>query len=126
MPGPSEEPHAKKSRKRNRQEAEEDSTAAEEGAAIAKYERGTIWLDDGNIVVVAEAIGFRVYRGVLKNVSEVFRDMFSLPQPPDAEKWEDCPVVHLSDTVTDLRHILSVLFKVGSVEHGLYVSTPSV
>ena len=78
--------------------------------------------DTDIILKSSDDVQFNAYRRILIEASPFFSDMFSLPQPPDAEKWEDCPVVHLSDTVTDLRHILSVLFKVGSVEHGLYVS----
>ena len=112
----SDEAPAKKSRKRSREDSTEGSSTTDQGHT--KYQRGAVWFDDGNVFLVAEATAFRIYRGVLMDVSEVFRDMFMIPQPPDAERWEDYPVVHLSDTAADLNHVLSVLFKVGGVDRG--------
>ena len=78
------------------------------------YPRGSIWLDDGNILVVSEqGTAFRVLRSILSRDSDVFRDMFMIPQPEDAEKLDGSPVVHLSDTTRDLEHILSALFDHG-------------
>ena len=112
------EPPAKKTRKRSREASEE--TAAGEKQETPKYQRGDVWFDDGNIVLIASVgTAFRVYKGILSQHSEVFRDMFAVPQPPDAEKWEDCPVVHLADTAVDLHHILTVLYDAGG-KHGMY------
>ncbi len=68
---------------------------------------------DGNITLVAGDVEFRVYKGILSEHSPVFRDMFSLPQPPVAasspsssDDDSTCPVVHLSDSSEDLRHVL--------------------
>ncbi|KAI0783929.1 hypothetical protein BC629DRAFT_1518200 [Irpex lacteus] len=36
-----------------------------------------LWFEDGNVVLVAETTGFRVYRGLLARHSEIFHDMFS-------------------------------------------------
>ena len=72
----------------------------------------TYWYNDGNIVVVAQGVGFRVFKGLLAEVSEVFRDLFALPQPssdtrePDAI---DCPVVHVTDTADQFRSLLDML-----------------
>ncbi|TCD68712.1 hypothetical protein EIP91_009996 [Steccherinum ochraceum] len=44
--------------------------------------------------------------------------MFTMPQPEDAEKWEGCPVVQLSDTKQDLVRFLSALFDLGSTYFG--------
>lgn len=38
------------------------------------------WYDDGNIVVVARDVGFRIYKGLLADCSPVLREMFSTPQ----------------------------------------------
>lgn len=69
------------------------------------------WENDGNVVLVARNVEFRVYKGVLAYHSPVFADMFSLPQPADAssETPHDCPVVHLDDSPEDLRHILRAI-----------------
>ena len=43
--------------------------------------RSDIWLEDGNIVLQAENMQFKVHRGLLARVSPVFADVFSVPQP---------------------------------------------
>ncbi|KAL1938256.1 hypothetical protein VTO73DRAFT_11707 [Trametes versicolor] len=74
------------------------------------------WFEDGSVVLVAHGYGFRVFKGVLAHHSPVFQDMFSLPQPvlsapspssrTASEGVDPCPVVHLSDSPEDLRHVL--------------------
>ena len=67
------------------------------------YEDGTIYLTAGNVV-------FKAYRGPLVEHSPVFRDMFSLPQPPTTtEPSLPHPVVPLPDSPQDLRHLLRAL-----------------
>ncbi|EIW56926.1 uncharacterized protein TRAVEDRAFT_128344 [Trametes versicolor FP-101664 SS1] len=70
------------------------------------------WYDDGTIILVAGSVEFRVYKGILSENSSVFRDMFSLPQPPIPSTAlptaDGCPVVHLSDSPKDWRHVLRV------------------
>lgn len=77
------------------------------------------WYSDGNIILVARDVEFRVFKGILAEHSPVFRDMFSLPQPlpakPSVASADDmCPVVHLSDSPEDLRHVLRVYMPKGS------------
>lgn len=69
-----------------------------------------LWFDDGNVILVAEGLGFRVYRGILGRHSEVFRDMFTLAQPPANDEREGCPIVELSDTASELMCLLGALF----------------
>ena len=64
------------------------------------------WFADGTISLVASGVEFRVYKGILEAHSPVFADMFSLPQPLSDAR----PVVHLTDSVQDLRHVLRALF----------------
>ncbi|EIW56925.1 uncharacterized protein TRAVEDRAFT_127403 [Trametes versicolor FP-101664 SS1] len=68
------------------------------------------WYCDGSIILVAGDVEFRIYKGLLADHSPVFKDMFSLPQPPVAASPtrtnDPCPVVHLSDSPDDLRHVL--------------------
>ena len=72
-------------------------------------------MSDGNVIIVAQGVGFRVYRGWLSMQSEVFRDMFNTPQPVESDlKQEDvsddCPVpVYVTDTALEMRSLLSVL-----------------
>ncbi|KZT07971.1 uncharacterized protein LAESUDRAFT_758100 [Laetiporus sulphureus 93-53] len=70
---------------------------------------GEFWFDDGNIILSSQGIGFRVYRGLLAQQSDVFQSVFTLPQPADSEHVYDCPVVQLSDHPQELRHLLRVL-----------------
>ncbi|RDX49028.1 hypothetical protein OH76DRAFT_1351489, partial [Lentinus brumalis] len=73
---------------------------------------GEFWYEDGTIILVARTVQFRVYKGVLADLSSVFADMFSLPQPTSSLPAgpADCPFVHLEDSPEDLRHILRALF----------------
>ena len=69
-----------------------------------------VWLSDGNIVVIAEDVAFRVHRSTLALRSEVFRDLFSLPASAAAvEAFEKCPVVHVSDSHEDIRRLFLVI-----------------
>ena len=95
---------------------------------------GDVWFDDGNVVIMAEEIGFKVslhflillfnsdvdllnrqvYRGILSQHSEVFRDMFNMPRPSesnvDAVDSSGCAIVRVSDTPKDIGYVLSMLF----------------
>ena len=76
------------------------------------------WMEDGNVILVARGVGFRVYKNLLADRSLVFADMFSLPQPhgqgsglsqearsrESGEGW--CPIVPMDDAPEDLRLFL--------------------
>ncbi len=90
------------------QEPEDDTVAGdvgqrEEGEGLKRDEE--FWYEDGTVILVARDVEFRVFKGILADHSPVFRDMFSLPQPPEAA-IAPCPVVHVTDTPEDLRHLL--------------------
>lgn len=78
----------------------------------ARKRDGEFWYSDGNIILVARDVEFRVYKGILAEHSPVFRDMFSLPQPPEGASSVSgntpCDMVHVSDSPEDLRHILRI------------------
>jgi BTB/POZ domain len=67
-------------------------------AAISYY------LEDGNIVVVAEGVAFRVHRSLLTRHSEIFSDMF------DMETYDGCHVVRVPDATVHMLNLLSVLY----------------
>ncbi|RPD57118.1 hypothetical protein L227DRAFT_239457 [Lentinus tigrinus ALCF2SS1-6] len=72
-----------------------------------------LWLEDGNVVVVAQDTAFRVHRGLLSRHSEVFSGLFTLAQPDDeaaAELYDGCPVVRVPDSSHDFRHLLHALY----------------
>jgi hypothetical protein len=64
----------------------------------------------GDIILQAESTQFRINRDVLAKQSSVFRDMFSVPQPPNEPTIEGCPIVHVSDTAKDWELLLEVLY----------------
>ncbi|KAJ7611820.1 hypothetical protein FB45DRAFT_1037458 [Roridomyces roridus] len=69
-----------------------------------------LWFEDGNIIIEAGNIQFRVHRGILAACSAVFKDMLSFPQPVDAELVEGCPVVHLTDAPAEVTVFLKAIF----------------
>jgi len=78
---------------------------------VDSWTRSTdIYFDDGNIILVAGNIAFRVHRGQLARHSEVFRDLLLLPQPAGAEVFDESPVVRLTDTSDDVLMLLRALY----------------
>lgn len=67
------------------------------------------WLDDGNIILVAQDTAFKVYRRVLATQSKVFADMLVASSADSNDTMEGCPVVRLSDSPQDLTKLLRVL-----------------
>lgn len=87
----------------------EDEAPSKDYVEIAKAHG--LWFDDGNIVLVAERRPFKVHKGVLAAKSQVFRDMFSIPQPPkdasnESEYFEGVPIVRLTDAWKDVYSVL--------------------
>ena len=79
------------------------------------FTKTDFWFADGNVVLLARDVAFKVHRGPLVRHSDIFRDMFSLPQGAGGAKStsEDAilPVVHLQDNPHDIKILLgSVVF----------------
>ncbi|KAJ7287174.1 hypothetical protein C8J57DRAFT_1460590 [Mycena rebaudengoi] len=72
--------------------------------------RSTIWYKDGSVVLQAQATQFRVHWGVLSKNSPFFRDLQDLPQPPDQDTIEGCPVIQIPDSSVDFEHLLETLY----------------
>lgn len=71
----------------------------------------SLWFDDGSVILQAETTQFRVHRSVLSANSDIFRDMFSVPQPTEeVEVIDGCPVVHLPDYADDWTFVLQGLY----------------
>lgn len=99
---------ASSSRPAKRLRAEGD----EEPSTPVACTRSDLWYDDGNIVVQAETTQFRVFRGVLASESDIFNDMFSIPQPTSqGEVVDGCPVVRVHDSAQDWTYILRMICK---------------
>ncbi|KAI0703104.1 hypothetical protein C8Q76DRAFT_801952 [Earliella scabrosa] len=76
------------------------------------------WLEDGTVILIARNVEFRIYGGLLANHSPVFKDLFARPQSSrpvsmHGDQILQCPVVHLSDSPQDLRHILRAYVPTG-------------
>ncbi|EJF60263.1 hypothetical protein DICSQDRAFT_171233 [Dichomitus squalens LYAD-421 SS1] len=102
------------------------NTAREEPPASLTKD-GEFWYEDGTIVLIAKNVEFRVYRGPLAKHSPVFHDMLSMPQPPQLPTSPlnpSLPVIHLTDSPEDLRHVLRVFTVGASLEH-LRAQAPS-
>ncbi|KAJ7735756.1 hypothetical protein B0H16DRAFT_1425971 [Mycena metata] len=83
----------------------------EQDASVpAPLVRSKIWKPYGDIILQAESTQFRVTRDILAEQSPVFRDMFSVPQPPNEPMIEGCPIVRVSDTAKDWELFLQVLY----------------
>ncbi|KAJ7051318.1 hypothetical protein C8F01DRAFT_1174985 [Mycena amicta] len=72
-----------------------------------------LWFSDGNIVIQAEDLIFKVFQGILAARSPIFRDMLAIP-PPEArdvdDSFEDCPLVRLPDSAADTESFLRAIF----------------
>jgi hypothetical protein len=65
----------------------------------------------GNIVLqTSDGTQFRVFKGILSDNSEIFKDMFSIGQAIETEEYvEGCPVIHLADDPDDLMYALKAM-----------------
>ena len=72
-----------------------------------------LWFDDGTIVIVAQSVEFRVYKGQLARRFDVFKDLDTFPQSTvnfEHGSGFPCPVLHVTDSARDWRNLLRMLF----------------
>jgi hypothetical protein len=85
-----------------------------ENHSAAKLVRSTkVWYSDGNLVLQAEDMLFKVYRGVLSARSDVFAGMLAVSRTDnsDQELVDGCPVVELpGDESHDVEHALRAIY----------------
>jgi hypothetical protein len=81
----------------------------------------SLWFPDGNLVLSAHGVLFRVFKGILAARSPVFADMLAFPQPEDAETLDGCPVLHLDDSAADTMYFLKALFDYEYVHPSFFV-----
>ncbi|KAH9167976.1 hypothetical protein EDB89DRAFT_2232046 [Lactarius sanguifluus] len=77
---------------------------------------------DANIIIrSSDKVNFRVHKSLLAMTSPFFKDLLSLPQPPDGELVDGLPVIELSEDADLLNSLISLLYHVshvpGSYEH---------
>jgi hypothetical protein len=68
------------------------------------------WFHDGSIVLQVQSTLFRVHQSFLATHSEIFSDLFTVPQPDLSEAVDGCPIVRLSDSSDDFIHFLRALY----------------
>lgn len=75
------------------------------------------WLYDGSIVLAVGNTLFRVHQTILANHSEVFADLFTIPQPDGEFMIDGCHVVHLYDDEKDFLDLLKAVYRPEYVVH---------
>lgn len=84
------------------------------GDEVVLQHHDALWFDDGNIVLIAGKTCFKVHRSVLSRYSDVFSDMFSIPQPEKPEfssnSIDGCPTILLHDAPEELEIFLTILY----------------
>ena len=93
---------------RKRQRTDEHNTEGDEPEVT---HHPTLWLNDGNIVLVADKIAFRVHSSILAMNSTVFKDMFAIPLADDSPRFEGHPVVLLDDQPSQLADFLHYMYR---------------
>lgn len=99
-----------------RARADCDNTASDTGpddasnAMASAKSHPDLWFDDGSIILVAEQTMFKVHRSTLCIHSNVFTDMFGIPQPSDDITLEKCPIVRMPDPAKDVACLLKTLY----------------
>ncbi len=98
---------------------------ADGGLRDERLERhNSLWLSDGNIILAPTSssdgrlsILFRVHKSVLSRQSQVFNDMFALPDNSslnhvgdEKEILEGFPLVRMHDSAEDIEALLKYLY----------------
>ena len=76
-----------------------------------------LWFADGNVVLEAERVQFKVFRGILGLHSTVFANLFQDAHPDgvvgDDSGVDGCPLIRLADTAADVEIMLNALYASG-------------
>ena len=76
------------------------------------------WFEDGTLLIVTQNIEFRVYKGLLTDRSVVLKELVSQSHTHQTLSIGDqqtvrCPVVCVTDSPQDMRHLLRALMPRG-------------
>ncbi|KAF8258573.1 hypothetical protein EI94DRAFT_1815075 [Lactarius quietus] len=78
-------------------------------------------MPDASVILrSSDHVHFRVHKSVLAMSSPFFKDMFSLPQPPDDELVDGLPVIAVSEDASLLNSLISLLYPIPPVIPGSY------
>ena len=68
----------------------------------------TFFFDDGNVILIAHGVAFRVFCSLLTKASSVFRKLLEpSARPPDASTYQGCPVIWLPHERGEVEVMLS-------------------
>ncbi|KDR77428.1 hypothetical protein GALMADRAFT_245621 [Galerina marginata CBS 339.88] len=88
-----------------------DIEQPQEATPNALSQHPEFWFEDGNVIIQAESTQFKVHCSVLSSQSEIFKDMFAIPQPSNASaESASSPVIILHDSLEDVQNIISLLY----------------
>lgn len=68
------------------------------------------WFDDGNVVVVAGNISYRVHAGILSRPSIVLRQLCAELRADSSQDIAGCPILTLDDSPEDMTALISNLY----------------
>ncbi|KZT11166.1 uncharacterized protein LAESUDRAFT_642561 [Laetiporus sulphureus 93-53] len=91
-----------------------DSTS---GRQLSLKHHDEYWFAEGNIILAAGDVGFRVHSGVIVHGSgsPVFKDLFEYAQATPEESIDGCAVIEVTDDPEELADLLSVLYSASAI-----------
>ncbi|KAI0789835.1 hypothetical protein C8Q75DRAFT_806498 [Abortiporus biennis] len=101
--------------------ADQKTSSSGNNPSITRSDK--FWLENGNVILIADNTGFLVDTTLLSLHSDVFGDMFKSVQSPNpannVESYEGHPIVRVSDSASDICFILDLIYSGGgSVRSG--------
>ena len=76
----------------------------------------TLWYDDGSVVLQVEMTMFHIHHSILSAHSEIFKDMFAIPQSPSMAsdgRIDGCPIIKISgDTAQNWENTLLAIYDI--------------
>ncbi|KAF9522445.1 hypothetical protein CPB83DRAFT_899627 [Crepidotus variabilis] len=88
-----------------------DSSSTVRANSPASVRHPEFWLYDGSVVLAVEKTLFRVHQTILANHSEVFADLFTIPQPDGEFMIDGCHIVQLYDDENDFSDLLKAVYR---------------
>ena len=98
----------------------EDSRLQVNANSITSLPESLDVIDANLIIQSSDLVNFRVHKAVLAMSSPFFKDLLSLPQPPDSKTIDGLPVVQLPEDAELLRSLVSMLYPVHQVPPKTY------
>ena len=93
------------------QKEDNDETNFQVKETVKVVRSSKFWFEDGNVVLQAEYTQFRIHRSVLSMHCPIFRDMFACSLPENGPMVDGCPLIHLSETLEDVKNLVKILYK---------------